>query len=387
MSGITVAREEDLLIDVEVPPDIVQALEQAGDAIREPAEPVEKKEPEAKPDPKVAEVSKPKGPSFSEADLEAARRQAADATARSEALAKTVDEEKANRLKSEDESLNSRFAVAHSHHLRTQAEKGQIEAHIANWENAANIAKRDLTIAREAGDAAGEAAAFQAIAKAESRIGSLEVSKANIDHAIEEARQKAQEVAEQLLERKRTAETKKEDPATPPEPKQKTPDEWIAQFPRKTASWLRENKDYVTDPSKNNEFIGFVREWAEDYGQSTVNGPQFLEALQEKFSPKPKQETRVVAAPRETETVEEEEVEINPTPQRKASAPAAPVSRSTVLAKPSGNGATTKVKLTAEQFAIAPQLYPEANSEAEARAMYAKDLLRAQTEGKFAPRE
>lgn len=381
MSGITVARDEDMLIDVEIPLDIVQALEQSGAAMQEPA--VVEKKPEPKPEPKVQEEAPKKvAPSFSEADMEAARRQAAEAQARGEALAKTVDVEKAARVKAEEEALSSRFAVVNSHYRRTEADKAEIVAYIANWESAADVAKRNLALARESGNLEDETAAIRAMTKAEHMIGQLKTAEANADTEIERARRQAEMVAAEVAEKKEAP--RKEDPAPAAEPKQKTPDEWIAQFPRKTASWLRENKDFVTDPSKNGEFIAFVKDWAEDYGHSTVNGPQFLDALSAKFSPKPtKQEITAVAEEPETE----EEVEIDTAPKRKTSAPAAPVSRSTAPTKPSGNGSTTKVRLTPDQYAIAPALYPEAGSEAEARAMYAQDLLRAQSEGKFAPRE
>lgn len=379
--NIAVAREEDLTIDVDVPPEVIQALEQSGAAVMAPA--VEKEKPEVKEE---ASEAKPAAPAISEADLAAVRRQADEANAQREAAAKSLQEEKTARAKSDAEFLETKFGLAHTHHLRAQSEKREIEAHISNWETAANVAKRDLTAAKEAGDAAAEAEAIQAITKAQHRISSLEIARGQADEVIEDARREAEKLAKQLVAKKAPEaepEVKKEEP---PPPKKMTEEDWIGQFPRKTASWLKENRAYVSDPVKNMEFVSFVKDWAEDYGQSTVNGPEFMRALTEKFTPKPKTEARHVAEAREPE-VEEEEVEIDTTPKRRNAAPAAPVSRSTLLAKPSGSGATAKVKLSAEQYAIAPSLYPEAESEAQARALYAADLLRARSEGKFEPRE
>lgn len=168
-----------------------------------------------------------------------------------------------------------------------------------------------------------------------------------------------------------------------PQPKKITEDEWIAQFPRATRTFLEQNKDLVTDPTRHQELMKWSKEWAEDYGNHTLHTPDFVKAMKEKFA-KPA-ETEMP----ETETDEYGEkntVEVDTAPPKPKPAPshAAPVSRNVAPGKPSTQG--TKVRLTHEQANVAIAIYPDAKTPQEAQAWYARDLLRAQADGRFEPR-
>lgn len=172
----------------------------------------------------------------------------------------------------------------------------------------------------------------------------------------------------------------RQEPVKKPEPKQQTPDDWIAQFPKETTgAWLSEHKDFVTDDKKHRKLMRYVEDLVDDHGQGFLHSQDFVDKLNERFFPK--------AAKQEDDVADKDEagVEIDtaePETPAKASIPAAPVSRGSP-GKASGGGTQTKVRLTPEQAAIAPHLYPDAKSPQEARQAYALDLLRAQKEGRF----
>lgn len=237
--------------------------------------------------------------------------------------------------------------------------------------------KAQLKAALDTGDTEKQSELLDTQSKLNAAIFELEKAKRNTAAEVEKTRDLFASIQKQNAEKP----TPKEDPEVKPAveaKRQPTPDEWIGQFPRKTANWLRENKDYVTDPDKHKELMAFAQEWAADYGQSTLHTPQFIEAMNAKFSSKPDEDDQP-----EQETV----VDVETAPkQRAAPAHSAPVSRASAPTK-SSSQTGTKVRLTPDQQSTALSIFPEAKTPAEAYVMYAQGLQKATSEGRFLPRE
>jgi len=149
--------------------------------------------------------------------------------------------------------------------------------------------KVEIASAKEAIKQAYALGQTDQLADLQERLSELSATKLELERAkrntISEVR-RADEITRVAAEKPATTAIK-EDPkplAAPAVETKQTPDEWIGQFPRKTQTWLRDNKDYVTDPSKHKALLEFANEWAADYGQATLHTPSFIEALNEKFS-------------------------------------------------------------------------------------------------------
>lgn len=374
--------DQDLIIDVEIPADIDMGVDFDGLPMV-----VAKEKPKA--DPKLdkavdkPELKKP-DPVKPDADIARLTRERDEATALAQRIAREADErlasERSARIRAEGASAEDRGVAMRAHWSKVTAEAQAIDTALASAKQMAATAKAQLRAAKEAGDLDGEVVAQERLAQAMQDQRELETGKRGAVEEVERVRGILRSMAE--VEAAPKPEVRQE-PVKKPEPKQQTPDDWIAQFPKETTgAWLSEHKDFVTDDKKHRKLMRYVEDLVDDHGQGFLHSQDFVDKLNERFFPKAKQEDDVAAdkddAGVEIDTAEPE------TPPAKASIPAAPVSRG-APAKASG-GTQTKVRLTQEQAAIAPHLYPDAKSPQEARQAYALDLLRAQKEGRFESR-
>lgn len=387
------------LIEIPIDDEITLGFDHDGLPRTEPVvKPTQAKAPEAAP--KKSAEDKPEAPAIDPSEFAAVKRRADESAAQYEAIQKELEAERDARVKAEK---------AHGK-VAEDANRVYWEGVKANWDkintdrdlisNSKSFLETQLDIIKDRHRAAAEAADSNAQTEAAAKMAEIQAQLRDIsrgldsadEHIAREKRRIENEWAEYQAQMKRAKEKPEPEERKEPEkkdpPKQKTPEEWIAQFPRKLAGWLTDHKDYVTDPSKHKEFLDFANEWAADYGQNSIQTPQFVQALQDKFTPKPKQEMT-----REEEMADEEEVETEEAaPPPKKSAPAAPVSRSS----PGRPGSGNTIKLTTEQHAVAPELYPNYNdlspetqkkfpawSPTAARFQYHQDLRRAESEGRF----
>lgn len=227
--------------------------------------------------------------------------------------AKQLEEEKAARLAAEKHSGKSIEFGWRAHQARLKAEASQIESTLGSVSAALDTAQRELQAASEAGDHGRIAELNRQIATNAAYLTRLEEGKLNAKAEIERAEQDHAAYAEAA------AQPKPEPERPTPQPRQLSPDEWIGQFPRKTANWLRDNRDYALGGAKHAELETWAKEWIADHGQSNLHSPAFIQALNEQFSP----------ADGDDEVTEEHEpvvVESRPKPRSKAVS-AAPVAR------------------------------------------------------------
>lgn len=363
-------------------------------------------EPTAKPAPvkeakEPAEKAAKAEPAIDPDEFAATKRRADDAAAREQAARSELEAERQARIKAEKDRGETVDKAADIYWEGVKAGWQKINTDRDLIANSKTFMASELERAKERHRAAGEAADSAAQTEAAADMADISAKLRDLARGLESAdehiaREKAR--IEREWDQYSSQREKSAREAAEPEPpkkkeeskKQQTPEDWIAQFPRKLAGWLTDNKDYVTDPKKNRDFIEFANEYAADYGQGAVQTPQFVQALREKFEPKaPAQETT-----REDEMAESdvETEEAAPPPSAKKSAPAAPVSRSSPGRPASGN----TIRLTTEQHALAPDLYPNyddlspeakkkfpAWSPTAARYQYHADLKRAEAEGRF----
>lgn len=386
---MTVTDKNAIDIEVEIPADTMRLGHDADGLPR--TEAVESKEvaetpvvakPEAKEKPAVKPVVTT--PRFTDADYEAARRATERAQAERDEYQRAAEAERTRTSEVERELQTRTGQALRAHWHAVNSDYQQLTNAITSTKLEAEQARRDLRLAHEQGDPDKMGEANERIATAATHLASLEQGKHGAEGRIKEA-ERAIEAARTALEkepaeRPAVKEKAEEKPAAPAQPR--TPEEWIAQFPRKTTGqWLTSHKEYVTDPGKHKELLDFANEWAADYGPQFMHTPQFVEALSAKFAP---------PAAEEPEEQEEEVIEIDTTPKRAEakpavakSTPAAPVSRaSTPGARPSS---PSKVRLTPDQQFHARELYPEL-AEREAFVAYADGLRRAEKDGHFQPR-
>lgn len=166
----------------------------------------------------------------------------------------------------------------------------------ANEEKAAN-AERELTSAMETGDAARAAKAQRTLARLEAERARLEDGKAELERTA-----KAE-----------PAEEKKPEPS-----KEVSAEDYINGMPATSQAWLRENKQYVTDPKLHQKMLAYANIAVAD--GLTPHTPEFIAFLDEKLGTR-KQEAD---ADRESEAHIEPEAEA---PKPKTRTTAAPVSR------------------------------------------------------------
>lgn len=362
--------DQELIIDVDLPDDIDIGLDFDGLPM---VVPKEKEKPAvkvaAKPE---AEKPAPKQPDYDRDDLLRQRDEAARARQQAEAAAEA---ERASRKKAEEDSLESRQVALRAHWAKVQADAQAIDATLASTKTQMEMARAEYLAAAEASDEPRKLKAQEILTQAQQDYRELENGKRGVE--AEAKRVRAAWDAEAAREPAAAADPPKKETA---EPKQTTPEEWIDGVRKsvggQVADWLAANKQFVTDPKLNAKVIAFSQYYT-SVEEKPLNDPDFIAALTDKFLPKPAANKH-----EEPDDVADEDVEVERPAKATPSVPSAPVSRASSPAKASGGG-SMKVKLTPEQAAIAPQLYPDAKTPQEARQAYALDLIRAQKEGRF----
>ena len=375
------ARDSDILVDIEIP---VDDQAKAYEAVFEPDG-----TPKDEAAPKIARVKdEPAEPKTVKADtrdaeIETLRRERDTAAQTAKQIAEeasaVVARERQSRSEAEAEAAKRTDQAMRARWGQVTAEDDHVGGLLTSHKREQLDIKRELKAALDAGDTEKQAELMDRQSTVNAVVFELEKAKRTTASEVEKTRELFTSVQQQRAEADRRAAEKpapKEEVKQPVQEKPKTPDDWIAQFPRKTANWLRENKEYVTDPDKHKQLMEFANEWATDYGQATLHTPQFIDAMNAKF-----------AKQQEAEEPEQENVvEVETTPKRATQSHSAPVSRASAPTKPSGQSGT-KVRLTPDQQNIALSIFPEAKSPSEAYVMYAQGLQKATSEGRFLPRE
>lgn len=318
------------------------------------------------------------------AKQEADRRAAEAQRERDEARA-TAENERKGRTEAETAAERGRLAnlrkdwdLLHSDRDRLDAYANSVAIEIAQ-------VKKDLENAQLNAD-------YATAADLNVKLGKLGATETEIDRAKRTADARIEEKKREI-EYELANPPKREEPPAPKhqeQPKQQTPEDWIAGVRKEVGSvvadWLEQNKQFVTDPKLHQKMLKFADSY-HTVEEKPLNDPEFIKALEAKFMPKKAQEVEVA------DEGSDDAIEIDMTP-KKAAAVAAPVSRATAPARPSTNN-SMKVRLSPDQAAMAVQLYvnktnPETGrpyTENEARTKYASQMLLAQKDGKFAPRE
>jgi hypothetical protein len=356
-------REDILEVDVEIPVGLIQSGQDADGLIR--TDPVTTEEPA--PDPKETELETLRRERDAKAnEAETHRRSAAEAAAR-------LAEESTRRTGAEKERDERTAQALRAHHAAVHSEHQQIVSAISGWTIELDAAEAAMRAAREAGDVDQEIKAQRRLAAATQNLATLEQGR---PHAEAAAREAAAAV-EALVTARPEPTPKKDEPAAKPEPKQQTPEEWIAGCPDATHDWLKSHKDYVTDTKLNRKLLRFAEEYAEDHGgMGALDTSDFVKALDAKFFPT--QQDKPVTPDKD----DGQDVDVTPAAAAR-STPAAPVSRS---ASPTANTnaqvMNRKVRLTADEQATALQMYPDMNK-ADAIKQYANNKAKAIAEGLY----
>lgn len=371
---------EDLVVDIDMPSDIALAFDDDGMPKTVPGDVEVVKAKEADDEPKTEkEAEKPDTRDADIVELQrerdaerlARQRLTADANAKIEAERRARAEAESDRDKHRDQTLRAHWAKVNAENDHVESVLAAQKAEIANLKSQMKSANENAQF-----DVAADLQ--ERLATAAFQAAQLEQAKRGTAAEVERAREAFRAPPPQQAKKEVVEEPVVEEPKPTRQP---TPDEWISQFPRKTQSWLKENKDYVTDPDKHKKLIEFANEWAQDYGQNTLHTPPFIEALAAKFNPpKPKK-----AEQEKPMSGKEAEVDVTESPVKKgASLPSAPVSRSSP-AQPSGSGAMGKVRLSADEQNTAAMMYPNMDRQS-ALKKYAANKLRATADGMYAPR-
>ena len=359
--------EREMLIDVD---DIITDVDGAYD----PDLGVHKTIPARKPEPKP----------IKQADLDALSR-----SLESERVARTRAESDAQRAYDTARRLAGRATEtqvqAYGAHLaKVNTDLGRITGAIASTKGLADAAEREV-IAAEAElanpdldpnsrvvIAERKARAQRELSRAEAELVALETGKHGAEAAVNEAKKyweasaaEADQVQRQLAEPQQQ------------EKKAPTPDEWIDACPAATRPWLREHREFATDPKMHGKLMRYAQDYAEDNGgAAALDSADFVAALNQRFFPKQEEE-------RDTRRGDDGDGD-DGEPPRTRSAPAAPVSRSSV---PSGGGSRgSQIRLDAAEIRTAHDMYPEMSPE-DARKKYAQNKARAIRDGLYRPRE
>ena len=267
-----------------------------------------------------------------ERNLEAERSRAAAA----EAAAIAAHE---SRIKAESTASERTEQAMRSHWAKINSDFSQIAGAIAQTQSEADIAQKEMIAAHEAGDMARVATAQRAMSKAEAALVQLESGRI----AAEEEIARTKRVYESYT-------PTKPEPAPKVEPRAPTPDEWIdstrSALGDEGADWLRQNKQFATDPKMNRKLLRFADEYAEDHGQGALKSADFVAALNAKFFP---DETGNEEIETRRERAAPDPVEEAPKPQRSTrTTTAAPVSR--------GNQFFSSKNPNASQVKLPPRL-------------------------------
>ncbi len=314
------------------------------------AKPAAKATPKVEPNPELEEFRRRNATLQRERDEAAAAARAQ--YERAEALAKQNTETGEQLENRTTQALRSHWRAVTEAENRALAEHQQTLANLASQKALADAAEREFQAALEVNDPARIAQANRKMNEATAQLTLLEASKYGTERAVADAKAVIEDTRSQY-EAMRTAKPAEQEPPVreekreaEPAPKM-SPEAWIDQHPRKTREWLHAHKEYVTDKAKHQDLLSFGEEWVRDYGQATLHSPQFVDALKAKFAPATEEVVE--------ETTEEPEVaEVAEAKPATRSAPAAPVSRGTTPARASGGA--NSIKLTPEQYAIAPDV-------------------------------
>jgi len=260
--------------------------------------------------------------------LQRERDELAERAARAEQIAAQAlaDREQASQLVAERTGQTLR-----AHAAKVYSDYQQIVGAIGAAQTEAQTAEQEFVRASEAGEHARAAAAQRSIAKAEAALAQLESGKVAAESAVREAHD--------LLNRGATTPSAPAQPAAPP-PRAPTPDEWIDTARQAIgddgADWLRENKQYVTDPRLNKRLLRFVEDYADEHGQSALKEDGFRAALDAKFFPDKGGDGDGLVV-EQTRPASSRAAPAAPTPRAK---PAAPVSRAGNVFSSRNMGAT-----------------------------------------------
>ena len=349
----------------------------------------------AKTSPKKADA-KPEKPAISADDLTAAQRAAQAAQAERDEARRAAQAERDARLRAEQEAEKRTGQAATLYVRSMRAEHDHLASAAATLASELDRLEADHARAGEIMDSKAQASISREMASLTNKLEQLNQGKSALSSKIKQAEAEIEAASRAPRDQEREREQDQRQPQQePPKKAPQTPEEWIGQFPRKVAGWLNENKEFVTDRTKNEEFVRFVKEYTDDYGPMAVQTPQFVSELRAKFAAAEEGDVEdngqggadgaadggaQGAAGQESQPV-------------KRSAPAAPVSRSTPGKPSSGNS----IKLTQEQYAMAVDMFPKYDdldadvkakfphgwSETAARFQYHKNLKRAESDGKF----
>lgn len=282
---------------------------------------------------------------------------------------KARQEAEAEASKRTDQTMRARWG-------QVTAEDDHVNGMLTSHKREQLEVKAQLKAALDSGDTEKQSELLDTQSKLNASIFELEKAKRTTAAEVEKTRDLLTTMQKQNAEKPSVKEQPEVKPSVEVK-RQPTEDEWISQFPRKTANWLRNNKDYVTDPDKHKELMSFASEWAADYGQSTLHTPQFIEAMNEKFGQKPDAD----------EPEQENVVDVETAPkQRAAPAHSAPVSRASAPTKPSSQS-SGKIRLSPDQQAMAIALAEQGKTKEQAFYEYAQGLKIATEKGMFLPRE
>ena len=178
-------------------------------------------------------------------------------------------------------ALTREDQVMRSHWAKINADRDNLKSAAAATQIEAETAQQAYVSASEAGDHQRAAEAQRRMAKAESQLAQLESGRVAVERDIEETRTAFQRVVE---DRQRPA--PKAEPVVAQD-KPIAPDAWI-DGARMTigddgADWLRENREFVTDPDKNAKFIAYANYYSKKHGASALKSEAFRDTLDAEF--------------------------------------------------------------------------------------------------------
>lgn len=175
-----------------------------------------------------------------------------------------------------------------SHAARVTSDYQQITNAIDSEKNRSEMATREYTRALESGDHTAAAEAQRIIARSEAAIAQLETGRLAAEGEVRQAHD--------MLKQENTAPAPMSPAISYQSPNSRTepqapasPDAWIDQargvIGSDGAEWLRDHKEFVTDPKLNRKMLRFAEEYADDNGQGSLTSADFARALNEKFFP------------------------------------------------------------------------------------------------------
>ncbi len=371
--------------DIEIIPSIQLGFDPVTGMPRtEPAEEPKPKPVKAEPDPEITSLRQ----KLAEGDRERERiaQEATEARAAREAEKTRADKAE------KDRDTNSTYAIrAHRDAVTARYQEAyQAQSEIETGLQAAQTIKASLEEAKrrvitddnlDPHERARQQVKIDSdIAALAARMETLEAGKRGVESRVAEARQTYEETERRLASLRERPEPEAQEERVPQPPK--NADEFISAAPAQLKGWLAEHREFADPNSDENvDLQGFAAKWLRKNGgnHAALNSEAFREALDGKFFPKQsKQEEAEVAEPEVKEEAK--------TATRQAT-PSAPVSRSGTPSNPGKSGA---IKLTPEQYAMAPELITDfadldadfqakfkAWSPTAARYQYERNLQRA----------